>query len=95
MTEDETRFFELLDNYSRSRYRCFVSELFLNPEATNYTICFRPADVKKGSQNQSTCAYLRVELAQARIVIQEKTLTSKLIEELDTELGSLEQRAYS
>jgi hypothetical protein len=93
MTENETRFFELLDNYSRSRYRCFVSELFLNPEGTDYTICFRPTDVKKGSPNQSACAYLRVELGQARIATQEKTLTSTLVEELDRKLRPLEQLA--
>jgi hypothetical protein len=52
MTAEETTYFKLLDEYSRTRHRCFLAEMFrTGPE---YTVCFRPTGVEKESARTDT-----------------------------------------
>ena len=42
MTPDETRFFQLVDDYARTQHLCFLAEMTLRTEELGYWMCFRP-----------------------------------------------------
>ena len=42
MTTEETNCLVLLDDYARTRHRCFLTEFFLSAIQIEYVLCFRP-----------------------------------------------------
>lgn len=88
MTSDETKFFQLVDAYSRSRYRCFVAEMFPTVEHQEYTVCLRPIDRSLESPERSDCRYLRIHAAEVRTAGQSGVLGLSMSEELDAVLRS-------
>jgi len=88
---EEARFFEVIDAYSRSQYRCFVSEMFPNETATEYVLCFRPVDAQMESPNRYACQYARIKNDEVRSVGAIGVLPDFLVERLMKELSRLKQ----
>ena len=91
MTLEETRVFRLVDHYSRDRYQCFVTEMFLSDAKTEYTLCFRPIGVDRDSPHRHACRYLRLEAAEVEAAAGQGRLIASITEKLDKELGTLDQ----
>lgn len=91
MTAEETRFFTLLDEYTRKQYGCFVAEMFLNGDGTGYFLCFRPTTGTIDSPQRYACKYLIATLAQVRTASETGALPASLIELLGPELSILGQ----
>jgi hypothetical protein len=89
MTLEETNCFKMLDEYARSRHRCFLAEMDLNADKAHYTLCFRPTAVDKGSPNRYACRYLHI--AAEKVGAAGKSLPTSVIEMLDRELPTLPQ----
>jgi hypothetical protein len=89
MTSEETRVFKLLDEYSRDRHNCFVSEMFLNESKTAYTLCFRRTDVNRDSPDRYACRYFHLQASEVNTIAEEGTLTASIAEQLDKELPGL------
>ncbi len=89
MTSEETRFFELVDGYSRTQHHCFVAEMFLTNTQTEYVLCFRPVGVTKDSSERYACRYLYVEANEAKTMGQTRTLDASIRQKLDTELPAM------
>ncbi len=81
----------MLDGYSRSRHRCFVSEMFLNAGETYYTLCFRPTGGSKDSPNRYACRYLNIGVEEVRTAGQKRMQPASMTEMLDRELPTLPQ----
>ena len=91
MTLEETNCFKTLDGYSRTRHRCFLAEMDLNPSQAYYSLCFRPTGVTKDSPNRYACLYLRINAEEVRTAGQQQVLPASVIEMLDRELPTLPQ----
>lgn len=91
MTPEETQLFKLLDDYSRARHRCFLSEMFLSKQGTEYTLCFRPTDDSPDSPWPHACRYVRISRAEAFTVGRSKTLSEATAGMLNRELSELGQ----
>lgn len=89
MTQEESKFFELLDCYARSKYRCFLAEMNLNRFKANYTLCFRPTGGGKDSLDRYACRYLSVGVEVAGTAGQRNALPIAGTEMLDSELSML------
>jgi hypothetical protein len=95
LTKDEwSQLFRLIDDYSRRRLNCLVTEFFLSREKAEYFLCFRPLGVtNKNSPNRFTCEYVTVSLEEARKMAHDNALTVDFIEELDRRVSALGQLA--
>ena len=91
MTPDESQLFELLDEYSRTRHKCFLAEMFLDKSRAEYVLCFRPTSVSKDSPSRYACRYLQIKAVDARTAGQARILSTAIKEKLDRELLSLRQ----
>jgi len=89
MTLEETNCFKMLDEYARTRHRCFLAEMDLKPEKANYALCFRPTGGGSDSPNRYACRYLYIGAEEVGIIGQ--TLPASIIEMLDRELPALPQ----
>jgi hypothetical protein len=95
LTKDEwSQLFQLMDDYSRRRLNCLVTEFFLSREKAEYFICFRPLGVtRKDSPNRFACEYVTVAVEKARSMAHDNALTCDFVEELDRRLSALGQLA--
>lgn len=93
MTVDETQIFRLLDSYSRNRHNCFLAEMFLNKQGTEYFLCFRPVTSSRESSKAFAHRYLRVDRDQALGMGHANVLTKSTTEMLDHELSILSARS--
>lgn len=91
MTLEEVSYFTMLDDYSRSRHRCFVAEMFLNNGTRDYTVCFRPMGISEDSPNRYACRYLHIGAEDIRTAEQKQVLPASITEMLDRELPTLPQ----
>jgi hypothetical protein len=92
MTTEETNCFVLLDEYARTRHRCFVTEFFLSAIQIEYVLCFRPTGVSVQSPNyRYACRYFYIDTAVARMAGRNKKLPESITELLDKELPKLAQ----
>jgi hypothetical protein len=89
MNTDYARLFKLLDGYAKRHHKCFLTELFLNEEDTEYILCFRPLTVSEDLESRLACRYLRVEISEAREMIRTGLLPISVANILDEQLGSL------
>jgi hypothetical protein len=89
MNPEESQLFQLLDEYSRAHYKCFLAEMFLDRGETEYVLCFRPANEGPDSADRYSCRYLRVKLTDARDMGQRNALTAAITDRLDRELLGL------
>jgi len=87
--EDEGKVFELLDGYASRQHQCFVTELFLNENQTEYVVCFRPKGTTRDSPNRFSCVYLRIEPEQLRTMARANALTPAIVKELNSKLPNL------
>jgi hypothetical protein len=85
MTAEETNCFKLLDEYSRTRYRCFLAEMF--PTGSEYTLCFRAHGIRKESANRYACRYLLVGTPEVSTAARNGILPPSITEMLDRELS--------
>jgi hypothetical protein len=90
MTAEETICFKLLDEYSRTHYAYYLAELFLI--GNDYTVCFRPAGVKRGSSNRYACRYLKIGADELATAARNRTLSALIAEMLDSQLSTLPQQ---
>src|SRR5262252_1775330 len=65
MTSYEKRLLMLLDDYAKRKHQCFVTEMFLNPAKTAYTVCFRPTTAGMDSADRNSCRYCEIEATEA------------------------------
>jgi hypothetical protein len=68
MTIEETRLFVLLDDYAKSKHRCFLTELFMNEDHTRYFACLRPSGSLRDDSERFACVYLQIDLDEARTI---------------------------
>ena len=83
--------FRLLDDYCRSKHRCFVAELDLDKAGRHYRVCFRPTGGTKHSPNRDAGRYLEIGIGCIMEVAEEKALPASITELLDRDLPSLGQ----
>jgi hypothetical protein len=88
MTSDETRFFQLLDDYARTQHRCFLAEMTLWTQERGYNVCFRTLDVSENS-DPFACKYLMVPTEQVEFAGRREHLPGSLVDRLDAELSEL------
>jgi len=89
MTAEETTCFKLLDEYSRTRHRCFLAEMFST--VSEYTLCFRSTGVQKESASRYACRYLRIGTREVSTAARNGILLPSTTEMLDRELSALPQ----
>jgi hypothetical protein len=90
MTSPEGKqLFKLLDDCSRRHHQCFLAEMLLNEERTEYILCFRPTQVGKDSPNRYACQYLHLGISEANIAGQGNELGASMRALMDKELVSL------
>jgi hypothetical protein len=89
MTAEESHLFETLDKYSRTHHKCFLAEMCLAKNATEYVFCFRPAHARSDSPVCYACRYLRLAVADSRAIAQARALIPEAKEIVDRELKSL------
>ncbi len=89
MTSEETRFFKLVDEYSRERYRCFLAEMFPDRGQKEYTLCLRPIDRSPESLGRSDCRYFHIDALEVRTAGQSEVLGTSITERLDPILTNL------
>jgi hypothetical protein len=89
MNTDYARLFKLLDGYAKRHNKCFLTELFLNEDDTEYVMCFRPLTVSEDLQGPSACRYLRIEIAEAREMTRTGLLPVSVANILDEQLRPL------
>ena len=89
MTLDETKLFQLLDDYSRRHHQCFLAEFFLDGSKTNYILCFRSSTGSIDSANRYACRYLHFAAANLPAVAGAGILSPEIRQELDQELPPL------
>ena len=89
MTLEETNCFKMLDEYARSRHRCFLAEMNLSADKTHYALCFRPTGGNKDSPNRYACRYLHIGAEQVGTA--GHSLPPSIVEMLDRELPILPQ----
>lgn len=80
MTLEETNCFKMLDEYSRSRYSCFLAEMDLNATKKIYALCFRPTEGNKNSPNRYACRYLYIGAEQVNAAGQMPELPTSVTE---------------
>ena len=86
MTQDKTRFFQLVDDYARTRHRCFLTELDLWTEERGYSLCFRPLGASDAYK------YLMVSTEDVKAAVSRLQLPTSLVDQLDAELPKLKQQ---
>jgi hypothetical protein len=91
MNPFESRFFKLLDSYARSEHQCFLTEMFLNDEESEYVLCFRPLSGHTHSEKPSSCSYLRIAVKEAMDSVHAKLLTQAIADELRERLSELSE----
>jgi hypothetical protein len=91
MTPEATTCFKMLDEYSRTRHRCFLAEMDLNADKGIYALCFRPLAENRNSGDRYACRYLHIEVEDVRCTAHIQELPRAIIELLDTELPTLQQ----
>lgn len=91
MTPDETRFFQLVDDYARTRYRCFLAEMDLWTQESGYNLCFRPVEGPNPS-GRYAYKYLMVPTEQIEFAGRREHLAASLVDRLDAELSELRAR---
>jgi hypothetical protein len=89
MTLGETNCFKMLDEYARSRHRCFLAEMDLHADKARYRLCFRPTGVSKDSPNRYACYYLCIRVDEVGAAPQ--VLPASILEMLDGALPTLPQ----
>jgi len=90
MNSSDKRLFELLDDYARKRHQCFLAEMFLNSEGSEYVLCFRPRGGSK-SANQYSCRYLNIALVAGRAAGKAAALFPSMTQMLDDSLSGLSE----
>jgi hypothetical protein len=88
---EETNCFKMLDEYSRSRHRCFLAEMDLDAPQACYSLCFRPTQVSQDSPNRHECRYLRISAEEVTTAGQKQVLPGSITQMLDRELPALPQ----
>ena len=91
MTNDETQVFLMLDEYSRKRHNCNVTEFFRDRDQSEYFICFRPMSLAENSRNRYACEYVKIGIENVAKMASEKALAVQLTQELDQKLAPLGQ----
>jgi hypothetical protein len=107
MTPDESRFFQLLDAYARTRHQCFLAEMTLHTEERGYFLCFRPLrisdDLIKNLRESSSenlkdnlsalyaCKYLTIPTQDVKAAATLQQLPSSLVNQIEAELPKLKQ----
>lgn len=82
--------FRLLDDFSRSKHRCFLAELFPNEARSEYVLCFRPLTISKDlSDPMMAYRYLHIGVIDLRVMAASRVLPVLIAEKLDQELRSL------
>jgi hypothetical protein len=83
-----TTLFTTIDEYARTRHRCFVAECFLFSEA-EWTICTRPTNENTRALDVYACKYFRLSQREAEEVCKSNALGATLKERIDRELLSI------
>ena len=79
----------LLDTYSRSKYRCFLSEFYLNKSKRGWILCFRPSTLNRHSPNRYAYRYLTLRSEVVANAAKMHDLPGSIVELLDKELPGL------
>jgi hypothetical protein len=91
VTLEETNCFKMLDEYSRTRHRCFLAEMDLNAFQAYYSLCFRPTGGTEDSPNRYACLYLRINAEEVKNAGKQQVLPASITQMLDRELPTLPQ----
>jgi len=79
----------LLDDYAKRKHQCFVTEMFLNPAKTAYTVCFRPTTAGMDSADRNSCRYCEIEATEALNAGTAAAFLPSITEKIDKELVTL------
>ena len=82
------RSFRLIDEYARKHYQCFLAEMFLNQDESEYILCFRPTHSSLNSDRYA-CRYLNFEVGEVRRLEKGEELGDSVKAALDQELTHL------
>jgi hypothetical protein len=95
MTPAETRFFQLIDDYARTRHRCFLAEMNPRTRELGYSVCFRPLSTSPNPSGRYACKYLMVSTEHVEAAGHGQELPPSLVDQLDAELSELTARGDS
>jgi hypothetical protein len=91
MTSAKAVFFELADEYARTRHQCFLAEMDLRTIEIGYNVCFRPLEVTENSDPYA-CKYLTVPTEQVEFTGRRGHLPGALVDRLDAALSELKRQ---
>jgi hypothetical protein len=80
--------FALINEYVRKQHQCFLAEMFLNKDQTEYILCFRPTEAAN-NPDRYACRYLHIETSRIRAMEQAVQLNDPIKALLDQELNNL------
>jgi hypothetical protein len=81
--------FRLLDEHSRRKHQCFVTEMIPSGASDEYLVCFRPVGGTEFSADRFSCRYVRFETLNLRMAHVAEGLLAETIEELDQSLREI------
>lgn len=84
--EERTVCFKLLDEYARTKHRCFVTEFFLPVGTEVYFICLRPVE---SATRRQACKYVQFGTEEIRTVASSQCLPLSISNGLDEALSLL------
>jgi hypothetical protein len=88
MRSEYSRLFTLLDSYAREKFGCFLAELDLTKDRTDYRVCFRPISLRD-SPNRYACKYFHIDMEEAKCAVEIGSLPLAITEQLTLELPAL------
>lgn len=79
---------KLLDEYARSKHKCFVSEFFLSTRGA-YSVCVRPLGSSKTDPNRYACKYLQFAADDVRAMSSATAVPLPIADALDKALSGI------
>ncbi len=85
----QSRLFVPLDNYSRTKYQCFLAEMSLVERRGEYLLCFRPMDPEHSGMERYACCYVRIGEAELKAAEASCMLPASITDRIDQALSEL------
>lgn len=86
---EEAACFKLLDEYARSKHKCFVSEFFRSTKEGGYSVCVRPLGGSKTDPNRYASKYLRFAADDVRVISASTSVPHRISVVLDNALATI------
>ena len=89
MLPEQSYVFGLLDEYSKTHYKCFVAEMDLEENRGRYRVCFRPTTEFQGNSDPYLCRYVYLDVEEVKASYEARDLSNAIIAELGDKLSDM------